>query len=196
MMFGIVDGMKHKQHAGFTLVEMLIVIVVIAILVVITAALYQNAQVQARDAQMTDAADKVADAIQLFANKEGHFPRGGLGSTTAAAAGTECVDGAGGWVTTGKYTCSVEDSLVNLGYLPAGYIASLPDNAVYPGQKQAVMVYTYGSNAMVYYSMEQPTASDTARFNTELTQCGINPAGAVTQRDSYGMRNGICFQYQ
>ena len=186
-----------RVHKGFTIVELIIVIVIIAILAIITATIYQSVQVQARDAQMSDAATKVADAIQLFASKNGHFPAGGWGSSTAIGAGTECSNGVNGWFASGLYTCTVEDTLKASGYLPAGFAANLPANTKYTSPNTlALMVYIYSGNlAMVYYSMESPSTSDTNHFNAQLTKCGINPAGTVTQRDTYGMRNGICFSY-
>ena len=191
--------MKVWAKQGFTIVEILIVIVVVAILATLTAAMYMNAQTQAQDVRVRDAADKVADAIQLFASKAGRLPRGGNSSTTAIGAGTECTDGSGGWIAKGPYICSVEDTLVASGYLPVGFMAKLPQNPTYPTAtyNQSLMLYSMGTDkAMVFYSQQSPTAADTGSFNAEMTRCGLNPAGAVAQRDTYGMRGGICFQYK
>ena len=191
--------MKVWAKQGFTIVEILIVIVVVAILATLTAVMYMNAQTQAQDVRVRDAADKVADAIQLFASKAGRLPRGGNSSTTAIGAGTECTDGSGGWVAKGPYICSVEDTLVASGYLPAGFMAKLPQNPTYPTAtyNRSLMLYSMGTDkAMVFYSQQSPTAADTGSFNAEMTRCGLNPAGAVAQRDTYGMRGGICFQYK
>ncbi len=187
-------GMKRRASGkGFTIIELIIVVVVIAILSMISAAVYGSAQIQARNTQSADAAHKVADAIRLFIVKNGHFPRGGLGSTTAIS-GTECADGSNAWFATGRYTCTVEDTLVASGYLPSGFSAELPSNFEYAApNNRTLMVYNAGGNKiMVFYSLESPTAQDTEDFNAQLTDCGYNPAGTVVQRDSYGMRGGVC----
>ena len=191
--------MKVRAKQGFTIVEILIVTVVVAILATLTVVAYMNAQTQAQDVRVRDAADKVTDAIQLFASKTGRLPRGGSGSSTAIGAATECANGAEGWAAIGTYTCTVEDTLVASGYLPAGFMAKLPQNPTYPTAtyNQSLMLYSMGTDkAMVFYSQQSPTAADTGSFNAEMTRCGLNPAGAVAQRDTYGMRGGICFQYK
>lgn len=192
--------MKVRAKQGFTIVEILIVTVVVAILATLTVVAYMNAQTQAQDVRVRDAADKVADAIQLFANKTGRLPRGGNSSTTAIGAGTECTDGSGGWIAKGPYICSVEDTLVASGYLPAGLISQLPQvNPTYPTatDNRSLMLYSFGADkAMVFYSQHSATADDTNSFNDEMTRCGMNPAGVIAQRDTYGMRGGICFQYK
>ena len=188
-----------RRHPGFTIIELAMVIVVIGILSTIVITSYQGVQVRARDVKLTDAADKVADAIQLFAVNKGHFPIGGWNSTTAIGAGTECADGGAGFMTTGNYTCALEDTLVASGYLPKDFTSNLPQNPLYAGsaQNKAIMVYLGAAarTAMVYYSMEKPSSGDTVNFNAELTKCGYNPAGVVGPRDSYGMKNGICINY-
>ena len=194
--------MKRTATRGFTIVELVVVIAVLAILVAITAALYQNAQMQARDAKNADAADKFADAAQLFAAKYGHFPKGGSGSTSPIGSGTECADGLNGWAAYG-YQCDVEDSLVASGYLPAGFVLAMSPNVEYYPTRTtgdlSMMVYkaTASGNPvvskwMVMYSMEDPSADDTAHFNSELTKCFGSVPATYSPRDTYKMRNGIC----
>ena len=193
--------MKSGTTRGFTIVEMLIVIVVIAILATITAVMYTNTQTQARDLQIRDAADKFADAVQLFAAKNGRLPRGGNGSTVAIGAGTECANGANNWVSPGAYSCTVEDTLVASGYLPAGFTSKLPQNTSYPASttvNRSLVLWASGTSmAMVYYTLESPAASDLTHLNTELVRCGIDPSpGMVAPRDSQNMKDGICIQFR
>lgn len=180
--------MKRGHKRGFTIVELMIVIVVIGILSSITAVMYTGAQTQSRNTQIIDIADKVVDSIKLFAVQQGHFPRGGSGSSAAIGAGTECADGSTGWYSTG-YLCHVNDTLVASNYLPSSVAAGIPSG-------YGMMVYTYGTNqAMVFYTLQNPSATDTAKFNAQMTKCGLNPGGTVAQRDTNGMRGGICFDY-
>ncbi len=197
--------MKKHLARGFTIVELFAVITVLAVLVMITATIYKSVQVQARDAKNSDAADKFADAIQLFAAKNGHFPEGGAGSTAAIGSGTECVDGVNGWAATG-YLCDIEDSLVASGYLPSGFVSAQSPNPAYPSDVnglRAFMVYVAATTgtppvkkAMVMYSMEAPSSDDTNHFNNELTKCYGSVPGSYSPRDTYGMKNGICVVVQ
>ena len=197
--------MKRPVAKGFTIVELIVVIIVLSVLVMITASIYQSVQTQARDAKNADGADKFADAISLFTAKNQHFPRGGSGSTSAIGTGTECADGVNGWAATG-YQCDIEDSLVASGYLPAGFTAGLSPNTLYPSNttgSQTLMVYvasTAGTppvkKVMVMYAMEAPTAEDTTHFNTELTKCYGSVPATYSPRDTYGMKNGICLVLQ
>lgn len=192
--------MKYIRKQGFTIVELVIVIAVIAILTVITGVMYTKIQGQARNTQLRDAAAKVVDAIQLFKSKYGHMPRGGSGATATIGSGTECADGVNGWFAKGTYGtggCTVEDTLVASGYLPVGFSSKLPKNTLYNPSSSvnlAMMVYKSGGSdkVMVYYTMEDATSDDVARLNAELTKCGYSIGGSIPPRDSYGMRGGIC----
>lgn len=193
-------------RAGFTLVEILVVITVIVILVMITATIYQGVQIQARDTQLRDATDKVSDAVQLFMAKNGHAPVGGIGSSTVIGAGSECANGKDGWLNTGSYGatgCTVEDTLVASGYLPSGFSTGLPRNPNYGTNNPAVTVYyqTVGSpvtqyKVMVMAALQDPSSGDTTSFNAQITQCGWNSAaGQFAPRDTLGMRYGECIVY-
>lgn len=191
--------MKQTLRQGFTIVELVVVIAVIAILATIVSMMYVTVQEQARDTQLRDAARKVVDAIQLFNSRYQHFPAGGSGSNSAIGSNSECADGANGWFAKGTYGasgCTVEDTLVASGYLPTGFSAKLPKNKLFnptSTNNLSLMVYKSGTDkVMVFYTLEAATSEDTAAFNTQLTRCGYAPAGPIKQRDSWGMRGGIC----
>lgn len=190
--------MIHKLRAGFTIVELLIAVAVIIILATVVVVMYDGIQERAGDTKLRDAAVKVGSAVQLFSAKYERNPRGGIGSSSTIT-GTECANGSGGFVVSQEYTCTLEDTLVASGYLPAGFIAGLPKNTRFntaSTRNLSVMAYfvTVSSKpkVMVFHAMEAPSSSDTAKFNAELTKCGYNPAGTVAQRDTNGMRNGLC----
>ena len=65
--------MNRKAH-GFTIVELLIVIVVIAILVAISIAAYTNIQQRARNATIINAVSQTIRAIQAYTAQEGAYP--------------------------------------------------------------------------------------------------------------------------
>ena len=186
---------------AFTLVELLVVIVVIIVLATITAALYNDAQTQARDAKIRDAADKFADSIQLLSAKlnAGHPPRGGWGSTSLVAGG-KCADGASGFAAYqigGDYQCTVADAVVSAGYLKPEFFNDMAPNSRTGGtNKQVFMTYNctsakYPGAWLLFFTQESPSQEETEAFNRLLSDCGYNPAGTITQRDTYNMRGAV-----
>lgn len=167
---------KRGRVQGFTIVELLIVIIVVALLATLVAVAYGNTRAQARDITIRDTADKFADAIKLVQAKTGNFPYGGVGSTTAASAATGCADGANGFQApaVGGITCTIGDALVAMGYLPDRLFdsASLPANVYYGGTpKHVFMVYTCSGKSYLFFTLERPAASDTTSFSTAATAC-------------------------
>ncbi len=64
---------KFSLKRGFTLIELMIVIVVIAILATITAVSYSNVQARARDAARMEDINHIADALKLYGVKHGNL---------------------------------------------------------------------------------------------------------------------------
>lgn len=195
---------KRGHNKGFTIVELIVVIIAIAILATLIALSYGNAQIQARDTQVRDAADKFADAIKLMQTRSGSFPLGGTGSTTAATSSAGCVDGTNGWQAGGfnaatgnaNYKCTIGDAAIAMGYLPAAFFTSLPANASY-GALTANGVYVFivtscGSPAKNYlfYTLERPAAEDTSSYNT-ATASGSCALMTPAQLAAYGMKAAI-----
>jgi len=65
---------KHKQYSGFTIVELLIVIVVIAILAAISIVAYNGIQVRARNSQTASAVNAYKKALSLYVIDKGSYP--------------------------------------------------------------------------------------------------------------------------
>lgn len=63
-----------KTTSGFTIVELLIVIVVIAILATISIVAYGGIQVRSRDAMRSDAIAKIQRALELYKADNGRYP--------------------------------------------------------------------------------------------------------------------------
>lgn len=82
---------KNIKHQGFTIVELLIVIVVIGILAAISIVSYNGIQDRARDTSVKNSASQVRTKIEAWNSIIGSYPsqaavRGGLADNTAPEA--------------------------------------------------------------------------------------------------------------
>lgn len=186
--------LTSEQHnrRGFTIVELLIVIVVIGILASITIVAYSGITQRAHDAVTRSAATQVAQAWQLLSVDQGQTPSMAGSGTTVAVSNGSCSGGTGGWVASGIYSCTLEDMLVSTKLLPAGFISSLPPNQNYVGgtggKGLTMMYYACGANQdLLLYYLASPTADDTSNLNANLATCGLGTG----PRDTYGMRASI-----
>lgn len=68
------NSSKHSRQSGFTLLEILVVMVIIGILTVIGLGNYMSSQLKARDSQRKQNLRQVANAVELYYNDRGRFP--------------------------------------------------------------------------------------------------------------------------
>lgn len=177
---------KYKQQSGFTIVELLIVIVVIGILAAITIVAYNGIQARASDARMKSIAGQLEKAIILWNTDANVLPKGGW-SSSVAFDGTNCSDGTGGWINKGAYTCALEELLLSKNYIPAGLITAAPINKGYGGTtngNRSFMFYPCTANSYaLYWYLDSPTASDAASLT------GVENAGCTSSpRVNYAMK--------
>lgn len=66
--------MKWAKHKGFTIVELLIVIVIIGILAALTITAYNGIQQRARDSERMAEMKSIEKALALYAADNGSFP--------------------------------------------------------------------------------------------------------------------------
>jgi len=177
---------KRKQ-TGFTIVELLIVIVVIAILASITVVAFNGVQARAQDSHMRSAMNQLEKAILRWHVSSGERPRGGW-SSTVGVSGNNCVDGSGGWVFSGAYPCALEDILLTQQLIPSGFTHSLPPNKEYNSAnhgRYSVMFYPCGSTGRyaLYYHLRSPSAEDTASITAaEAASCPTAPRATYMMR--------------
>ncbi len=87
-----------KAYTGFTIVELLIVIVVIGILAAIVIVAYNGIQQRAKNAQMASAVGQYAKSLTLYVNEKNEYPgvvAGSLANNLACFDGSDtCWSGA------------------------------------------------------------------------------------------------------
>lgn len=119
------SGAKQKQ-AGFTIVELLIVVVVIAILATITVVAFNGIQQQSRDSARTSAVSQIRKALEAYKVQCGRYPaHTSIGSNAPAGFSgnwgtgyTYSVDTAGNWLRNVTRSCDGTDG--------AGIISNVP----------------------------------------------------------------------
>lgn len=118
--------MVGKQR-GFTIVELLIVIVVIAILAAISVTAYNGIQQRARDSQRASDTAMLTKALELFYIDNGRYPQiSGSGSTTINAGWSTTADSS--WTTANAQTAPFYSSLTAA--LVPKYLAALPRDPI------------------------------------------------------------------
>ena len=206
---------KHRRHgftrpsaatAGFTIVELLIVIVVIAILAAITIVAYNGIQARASNVKITSAVNTLEKAVQLWHVDTGNLPYSG-GSSTATMPVTptngEACPGAtttGGWVASGSgYSCGLEDLLKAYKLIPSTLISSLPPNKnTNNSYKQTLMFYQCSALSNIHgyilmWYLDSPSSTEAANFDTEWQKCANSSTATANSSiyyTNYGMRNG------
>lgn len=106
-------SISSKYTKGFTIVELMVVIVVIAILASIVIVAYNTAQPAARDAERKADLHSIAEAIALYRQKYGNDIQTGSG---CGAGG----NGSGWFNYQGSYPKTILSCLTDVGYLDGG----------------------------------------------------------------------------
>ena len=126
---------KRKQH-GFTIVELLIVIVVIGILAAISIAAYTGVQGRAQDARRVQDLQSIAKALELYKISVGGYP------------GPMSTPNASGWEvsTTGTTATNFLSALKT-----SGTVSSVPVDPINTGNPTAIGPGYNGTNQLYFY---------------------------------------------
>ncbi len=68
------ECMRQVRKAGFTLVELLVVMAIIGIIALVSVANFRNSQIKARDVQRKSDIKQLANAVELYFNDYGIYP--------------------------------------------------------------------------------------------------------------------------
>jgi prepilin-type N-terminal cleavage/methylation domain-containing protein len=177
-------GLMQPKSNGFTIVELLIVIVVIGILAAISLVAYNGVQVRARDADRKQDVKTIVKALEMYYTDRGHYP-----NATTYTPGSTTINSS--WSTTS------DSSWANLLTQLAPYINKLPSP---PGTATATPAISVGNN---YDYFGLPTGSycgvapgqdyllvyllEGSQVNTFEGTCASNPAGPYASASNYRM---------
>lgn len=164
--------MKRTTN-GFTIVELLIVIVVIAILAAISVVAYTGVQARARDSIRKSDLAEIKKALTLYYTDEGDWVETGSGCGSNGN-GT-------GWfnyVNGSTYTASIASCLTSAGYTQKDIIDPTGGTSSSPTSGFSYMKYHCGSGSAqevyVYAKLETEPQSTTATNGTCATAADEN----------------------
>jgi prepilin-type N-terminal cleavage/methylation domain-containing protein len=159
---------KSKQ-SGFTLIEMIVVVAIIATIMSIVVALVGDARAKARDTKRRTDLSQIQVALELYRNEHGTFQVSGAGY----------LGGGQGWLSYengSTYGTAVTRVLHNEGYLPQPIIED-------PLQSPGYMIYVCngGQSYALSATLEFPTDRD-----IDDIQTSCNGTGAGSSYDTFG----------
>ncbi|MDB5187116.1 MAG: hypothetical protein JWM07_588 [Candidatus Saccharibacteria bacterium] len=173
---------KQKQQTGFTIVELLIVIVVIGILAAITIVAFNGVQQRARDTQRKSDLTQIAKSLHLYNADNGTFAGSGSGCGSGGNGSGwyhSDYDGAGPYVSTSQ--CLVTGKQISAHLTDPqwsqGCIA-VPDTTPVQSDCSYYMKYECGSGTYLYANLESmphsTTDTDGACMTTLDSSYGMN----------------------
>lgn len=150
----------HKSKSGFTIVELLIVIVVIAILAAISIVAYNGIQQRAQNSKTTTALTAWVKALKLYKVDNGRWPAGyaclgsgyGRGLSGTETSGFHCrQDGAGGAYENATFNAALKDYAGSSFPTPA-FVTSRSTDTIW--RRGLSYLYGGGSGTDVYILAE------------------------------------------
>lgn len=186
------DMWWKKQKTGFTIVELLIVIVVIAILAAITAVSYNGITVSANDALRRDGAAKLARAYKAWIGETGQSPLQlgcGAGNNGNGFIQYRDADGSGGLYE--GLTCI--DVLAEKGLISADFTNTIPTNTLAPFNTKNRMYMVYlctqspTNRALLLWHLQKPTNEESSHIAQLASSCA---SGGTVPYTMYGMVAG------
>lgn len=124
--------LQHNTKHGFTIIELVFVVIVIAILTGITLVVYSGVRQEARDAERKVELEILASAIDKYYLSNGHYPMGS------------------GWCAQISNTASGYDVVFANELAP--YLADIPYDPIYKGTHQGYFYRNIGDTSYYLYA--------------------------------------------
>ncbi len=148
--------MKLKQK-GFTLIELLVVISIIGLIASVALVALNSARMKARDARRKSDLRQIANALELYLDKNGSYPNTGASSAVGNANYSTQASWLSTLVTDGQLAAAIKDP-TNIDAGPWCWNGAATKNTI----------YTYASDGQRYVLcawMENTSDKETLQFN-------------------------------
>ncbi len=122
-------GLRTK-NSGFSLVELLITVSIIAILIAIGVASYATINRQSRDTKRKSDIEQIRSALEMYRADNGSYPSAGSGSWVAASSATDALIGLTPSLVSTYLSVVPRDPKSAQNYM---YLASNPSGGAYYG---------------------------------------------------------------
>jgi prepilin-type N-terminal cleavage/methylation domain-containing protein len=168
--------MKNKNHAGFTLIELMVVITIIALLSSILYASFNDARMMSRDKTRTTSLKELQLSIEFYKSQNGRYPASGCTPVTSFA-GPGPVTGPG-LVTCTDYIKGITGAL----FVP-DFISSLPKDPKFEADADKGFYYKTDTDGTAYKLMILDSVESAVVTSTgdEFARCpGSTCGGSLT----------------
>jgi general secretion pathway protein G len=167
-----------KSKSGFTIVELLMVIVVIGILAAITVVAYTGIQQRGRDAQRKSDIASIVKALELYYADNGSYPSSG-GSTSVNSSWSSSADTS--WTSFKNYLTNYAKNIPSDTFGTAGNSAVGGNGYSYDYFMNSGYCGTAsGQGYILVYHLQS-----TSQENKLLGNCSTNPVGPYSGLSNY-----------
>jgi prepilin-type N-terminal cleavage/methylation domain-containing protein len=166
--------MIKQNQQGFTLLEILVVLLIIGIFATISIVIVNSARKKGRDGQRKSDLSQIAKAYEMYNMYNGKYYIPGTGSSGLGNGWFNYEDGA-------AYAKSMAHGLEEIEYFTE---APRDPSISSANETPQYMVYQCGNGFYVYAKLENPTTDDLATYtNSKLAGC--------SNLDAYGMNYAV-----